>query len=125
MAEIKKIEVGKFYFIHDGSETGHPGLVVWKDDEANLYLAIKVGTSKNKANRKLTNSLYEDVSSHYVYSRPFLGKRKDLSYNKFLNIKISNELISKCNQIKLKMPVESTSINRKDRRNFKRLFRQK
>lgn len=24
----KKIEVGKFYFIHDGSETGHPGFVI-------------------------------------------------------------------------------------------------
>ena len=31
---IKVIEVGIFYFIHDGSKTGHPGLIVWKDDEA-------------------------------------------------------------------------------------------
>ena len=34
---IKQIDVGKFYLIHDGSRTGHPGFVVWKDDEANRY----------------------------------------------------------------------------------------
>ena len=26
----KIIEIGKFYLIHDGSKTGHPGLVIWK-----------------------------------------------------------------------------------------------
>lgn len=32
MAEEKKnIEIGKFYFIHVGSKTGHLGFVVWKD----------------------------------------------------------------------------------------------
>ena len=29
----KNIEVGKFYLIFDGSRTGHPGFVIWKDDE--------------------------------------------------------------------------------------------
>ena len=42
---IKNIEVGKFYLIHDGSRTGHPGLVVWKDDEKNTddpgYLLLR------------------------------------------------------------------------------------
>ena len=47
---IKVIEVGKFYLIHDGSYPGHPGLIVWKEDHANLYLAIKFGTTKNKEN---------------------------------------------------------------------------
>ena len=34
---IKNIEVGKFYLIHDGSKTGHPGLVVWESKEKNIY----------------------------------------------------------------------------------------
>ena len=44
--KIKQIEVGKFYFIHDGSKTGHPGFVVWKDDEANRYLVIRTDSDK-------------------------------------------------------------------------------
>lgn len=47
---IKNIEIGKFYLIHDGSKTGHPGFVVWKDDSANLYLLIKFGSAQNKDN---------------------------------------------------------------------------
>ena len=42
----KTIEVGKFYLIHDGSKTGHPGLVVWKDDIANRYLVIRTESDK-------------------------------------------------------------------------------
>ena len=122
---IKNIELGKFYFIYDGSETGHPGYIVWKNDEANLYLAIKIGTSKNKANRRLSNTLSKDVSTHYIYVRPFLGKRKDFGYNRFLKVEASDELIAKSNKIKEMTPVESTSIHRKDRYKFKKLFKQK
>ena len=43
---IKNIEVGKFYFIHDGSKTGHPGYVVWKDDEKNRYLVVRFDSDK-------------------------------------------------------------------------------
>lgn len=47
MAEEKKnIEIGKFYFIHDGSKTGHPGFVVWKDDKKNRYLVIRFDSDK-------------------------------------------------------------------------------
>ena len=42
----KKIELGKFYFIHDGSKTGHPGLVIWKDDENNRYLVVRFDSDK-------------------------------------------------------------------------------
>ena len=125
MKNIKNIELGRFYFIYDGSESGHPGYIVWKNEEANLFLAIKIGTSKNKANRRLSKSLSRDVSTHYIYVRPFLGKRKDFGYNRFLKVEASTELIEKSKQIKEMHPVESKSINRKDRRNCKRLYRQK
>ena len=36
-SSIKNIEVGKFYLIHDGSDTGQPGLIVQKDDANNRY----------------------------------------------------------------------------------------
>lgn len=44
--KIKLIEVGKFYFVHDGSKTGHPGFVIWKDDDANRYLVIRTDSDK-------------------------------------------------------------------------------
>ena len=44
---IKLIEVGKFYFVHDGSKTGHPGFVVWKDDLANRYLVVRTDSDKS------------------------------------------------------------------------------
>ena len=47
MAEIKNIEVGKFYLIHGGSKTGHPGFVVWKDDNANRYLLVLTESDKD------------------------------------------------------------------------------
>ena len=34
----RTIEVGKFYLMFDGSRTGHPGYVLWKDDSKNRYL---------------------------------------------------------------------------------------
>ena len=45
----KAIEIGKFYFVHDGSKTGHPGFVVWKDDEANRYLVVRFGKREKNA----------------------------------------------------------------------------
>ena len=42
----KVIEVGKFYLIHDGSKTGHPGFVVWKDDAINRYILVKFDSDK-------------------------------------------------------------------------------
>lgn len=46
MDQIKKIELGKFYTIHDGSKNGHPGLIVWKNDELNRYLVVKFDSDK-------------------------------------------------------------------------------
>ena len=120
----KLIEVGKFYFVHDGSKTGHPALVVWKDDKRNLYLAIKIGTSQNKNNLPLEKSLSPNAK-HFIYKRPFLGKRKDFGFKALLDLTVTWEIetISKNTQ-KLK-PVESKSIKRKDRRNFAHSFTKK
>ena len=60
-----------------------PGLVVWKDDIANLYLLIKIGSSSNKNNKPLSNVLSSQSTPHFIYSRPFLAKRKDLGSKPF------------------------------------------
>lgn len=88
----KIIEVGKFYFIHDKSCSGHPGLVVWKDDFHNRYLVIRFDSDKpgeqtkiSRGVRHITKLKYPidtKVVNSYARNRPFLCKRKDIG--KFL-----------------------------------------
>ena len=73
----KVIEVGTFHQIFDGSKSGHPGYIIWKNDEHNLYLAIKFGTSSNKNNTQLNYAIRKGDKSNLVYTKPFLGKRKN------------------------------------------------
>ena len=84
----KIIEIGKFYLIHDGSKTGHPGFVMQKDDKANRYLVVitesdKTGNvSKREADKRhLTDLDYpteDKVVKSYIKKRPMLCKRKDI-----------------------------------------------
>lgn len=121
---IKNLEVGMFYHLHDGSDKGHPGYLVWKDDVANLYLAIKFGSSANKDNELLIDKISDDpkYKHSYIYKRLFLGKRKDFAYShkKDLKLPINNNhdksLIDSV--ITNDHPVFSTSINRKSKRLF-------
>lgn len=87
---IKNIEVGKFYFVHDKSSIGHPGFVVWKNDEKNRYLVVRFDSDKkgeipkkDKGARHITKLKHPtdiNVVSSYVRNRPFLCKRKDIGY---------------------------------------------
>lgn len=84
---IKQIEVGKFYMIHDGSKTGHPGYVVWKDDERNRYLVVRTDSDKpgdrSKESRgvrhiiPLSAPTSKGVLRSYIHRRPMLCKRRD------------------------------------------------
>ena len=84
----KNIEIGKFYLIFDGSRTGHPGFVVWKNDEQNRYLVIRLDSDKpgetTKEQRrvrhisKLKHPTSPNVVNSYVKNRPTMCKRKDI-----------------------------------------------
>ena len=98
---IKYIEIGKFYFLHDGSKSGHPGLVVWKDDAANRYLLVRFDsdsydTEFTKEQRgvkhitKLKHPTSDDVMNSYVHNRPMLCKRKDIG-SELYGLKVSEE----------------------------------
>ena len=85
---IRNIEVGKFYFIHDGSKTGHPGFVVWKDDVKNRYIVVRFDSDKKgevskkekgvKHITKLKHPTSNSVLNSYVHNRPMVCKRKDI-----------------------------------------------
>ena len=122
--KIKILEVGKFYLIHDGSKTGHPGLIIWKDDEHNLYLAIKFGTSKNEHNIRFKHPVGIGVKQSYFYKKSFLGKRRDFGSISFNDMIVtSTEMTSLKNGVDIMNPTFSSSINRKDKRFYKRTIK--
>ena len=123
---IKNIEIGKFYFIHDGSKTGHPGLIVWKDDLNNLYIAIKFGSTANSHNFPLGRAVGKGIKQSFIYKRAFLGKRKDYSGAVLNDMSVSKEdykmILNKVDLINL---ISSKNINRKDKRYIKKLMSNK
>ena len=91
----KTIEIGKFYLIFDGSPKGHPGYIIWKNENRNLYLAIKFGTSPRRHNKSLNKSIGKTTKQSMIYNRPFLGKKRDFGKNELIEMKITqNELLS-------------------------------
>ena len=116
----KVIEVGKFYLIHDGSKTGHPGLIIWKDDAHNLYLAIKFGSSSAKDNVKFLYPLSKDITNSYYYKRLFLGKRKNFGTIELTRLTIlDNDIGNLIKLLDLNNPTYSPDLHRKDKRFFK------
>ena len=120
----KMIQVGKFYFIHDQSKVGHPGYIVWKNDEKNIYLAIKFGSSPNEHNFPYVRAVGERIKKSYIYKRAFLGKRRAFSKKELTDMIITDEeakLIK--SQVDCHNPVYSQSINRQSKRDYKRLYK--
>ena len=95
---IKNIKVGKFYLVHDGSKTGHPGYVIWKDDSKNRYLVIRTesdksgNVSKRDLNRQhlidLKHPTDKNVIKSYIRTKPMLCKRKDIGSKELIDMRI-------------------------------------
>ena len=75
----KNLKEGCFYLTHDGSKSGHPGMIYWKNDEKNLYLAITTGSSEKGDPHfiELTEPTDKSVKKSFVNKKPFLGNRRD------------------------------------------------
>ena len=118
----KTILVGKFYFIHDGSKTGHPGLVVWKDDEKNRYLVVRFDSDKfdvdfTKEQRmvkhitKLKHPIDDKVMNSYIRNRPMLCKRKDIGFL-MNNLRIDKEDLTTINWVRNNKPELGPSLRK-------------
>ena len=119
--QTKVIEVGKFYQIFDGSKSGHPGYIIWKNDDHNLYLAIKFGTTKNKNNTPIHYSIKSGDKENLVYNKMFLGKRKNIGKNELTEMKISDDQIKDILlNVDFFSPSCSPDISSKDRYQYKR-----
>lgn len=98
---IRNIEVGKFYLIFDGSKTGHPGLIIWKDDSKNLYLVIRTESDKEGKITKrelkrqhlinLKHPTDSSVLKSYVRTKPLMCKRKDIGKKELKGMFIHSE----------------------------------
>ena len=119
---IKVIEVGKFYFVHDGSKTGHPGFVIWKDDEANRYLVIRTDSDKpgaitkeQKGEKHLTKLKYpteEKVVNSYVHNRPMMCKRKDIGSKELVGMHFHKDDLDLINEISKRNPEYTPTFNK-------------
>lgn len=82
----KHLQKGKFYSVNK-----HPGLIIFKSDKKNVYIAVVTGTSQHKHQVKLKHPTESRVSASYVNSRPVKGKRKHFGSKELVGMKIHPE----------------------------------
>ena len=118
----KKLKKGKFYAVHEGSKHGHPGKLYWKNDQKNLYLFLKTGTTPSPENIVLIVPTEDGVRRSYVYKRPLLAKRRDVGQElpRMMFSKKDKKLLRKLSQNPF---TETNSVGRTDRRFVKRLWK--
>ena len=116
----KHIQKGRFYHIHEGSPSGHPGMIYWKNDKRNLYFALTTDSSCGEHRTKLTTPTSWDVKHSYVYNRPTLAKRKDIG-SKYVFMRFNKKDKALLRVISRRQYRESQSIRSKDRRYIKKL----
>lgn len=123
----KHIEVGKFYLIHDGSNTGHPGLVIEKDGLNNIYLVVltesdKDGNmSKRDADKRHLTDLKHptdtSVVKSYVKNRPMICKRRDIGSKELIGMKINDDDLAIIDIVKQRNPKNSPSFKKHKKSN--------
>ena len=99
----KHLEKGRFYSVNK-----HPGLIVKKNDNKNIYTAVVTGTTKRKHQTQLAHPTERKVKASYVNNRPVQGKRKHFGLKELIGMKIHPvdrtliRVISRRRPIKLK-----------------------
>ena len=121
----KRIKKGRFYLVFNGSLVKHPGMIVWKKDKRNLYLAVVTGTTNRKGMMKLNKPTSQDVTTSYIKRRPFLGKQKDFGKVEMNDMKFSKEDKPLIKATARREPEFSRNIKYKDKRYIKRLMNRK
>ena len=79
----KHLEKGRFY-----SVLKHPGLIVFKNDKKNIYVAVVTGTSLKRHQTKLSHPTQQDVKQSFVKNRPIQGKRKHFGSKELIGMRI-------------------------------------
>ena len=116
----KHIRKGCFYHIHEGSKTGHPGKIYWKNDQKNLYLVITTDSTDGEHRTKLQFPTDSRVSVSFVYNRPMLAKRKDIG-SEHKDMSFNRKDVVALKIVSRRKYRETKSIKSKDRRYLKKL----
>ena len=116
----KKILKGKFYSVHEGSPTGHPGMIFWKNDNRNLYLAITTDTGQGRHRKKLIHSIDSELDKTYVQNRPVLAKRKNIG-GEYKDMKFHKDDKPTIKVISRAQHRQTKDIKSRDRRYLKKL----
>lgn len=122
----KRLKKGRFYLVYDGSDSGHPGMIYWKNDNKNVYLCLTTGTTYNKNLIQLDHPTDSQTAISYANKRPFYGKRKDFGKKEMLDMRFNKE--DKKNYLRKISEAEprySKNINRKDKRYLMRIRKKK
>ena len=119
--KIKIVEIGKYYFIHDGSKSGHPGLVISANDAENRYLVVRFDSDKFNDVPKLQRGVRHitklnvptsiSVLNSYVHNRPMICKRKDIG-KELTDISVSNDDMKTINEISTRNPEYAPSLRK-------------
>lgn len=112
----KHLEKGRFYTVHDGSTSGHPGRIAWKNDDKNLYLAVVTGTTYDKHKIRLKHPTDKSTSVSYVDSRPFMGRRRDFGNKELVGMKFHKDDKPLIKVIERRKPIYSQTLKRRKKR---------
>ena len=118
----KILKVGNFYLIHDGSKTGHPGFIIWKNDKQNRYLVIRTNSDKKgkiskeqmgeKHITKLKHPTDNNVLCSYVHNRPMICRRKDIGSKVLIGMAFHHDDLSLINEISKRKPEVASSFRK-------------
>ena len=82
----KHLEKGRFY-----SVCKHPGLIVFKNDKKNIYIAVLTGTSRKRHQTILKHPTEPQIDKSYVNNRPVQGKRKHFGTKELVGMRIHRD----------------------------------
>ena len=104
------------------AKTGHPGFVVWKDDEANRYLVVRFDSDKigdipkmHRGVRHITilsHPTTNDVKNSYVHNRPMMCKRKDIGSKELIGMYFHEDDMELIEEISKRNPEFTPTFNK-------------
>ena len=90
-----ELEVGKFYNVHDGSNSGPPGRIEYANKQEDIYISITTGSMTEKEYlskpfrkdyKELTHTTTSSVFKSFIHKRPFKGSRDDYGETEYCDM---------------------------------------
>ena len=108
-----RLEKGKFYNVHDGSRSGHPGRIEYADEKKDIYVSTTTGSMTEEEYRKnpyrknhieLTHTTDKTVYKSFINEKPFKGNRDDYGDKHYPDMKYHQDDLKTVEKVKKKNP---------------------